>query len=124
MPLDIGSTFVYKHLYIIISYPFDIPEKIIAVNLTTWRDTVTELNDTSCIANISDHSFITEKSYIYYRKAIRPYIRDWQKAVSQELIILHEKCSENFLSKILEGAGKSQFIPLWAIQVLQHQKLI
>lgn len=124
MSSDIGSTFVYKHLYIIISYPFDIPEKIIVVNITTWRNTAIELNDASCIANIGDHNFIKEKSYIYYRKTIRPYIKDWQKAVNQGLIIPDEKCSENFLNKILEGAEKSQFTPLWAIQVLQQQKLI
>jgi hypothetical protein len=124
MPLEIGCTFLYKHLYIIISHPFDIPERIIAVNLTTWRDTATELNDASCIANIGEHPFIKEKSYIYYRETIRPYIRDLQKAVSQELIIPNEKCSESFLNKILEGSAKSQFIPLWAIQVLQQQELI
>lgn len=124
MLLEIGCTFLYRHLYIIISRPFGNPEKIICVNLSTWRDTATELNDASCIANIGEHPFIEEKSYIYYRKTIRPYITDLQEAVSQALITPNEKCSESFLNKILEGATKSQFTPFWAIRVLQWQELI
>jgi hypothetical protein len=130
MPLDIGSTFINKstpkapsHLWIIISSPFGNPEKVIIVNLTTWRDQAVELNDGSCIVNSGEHGFVKTKSYIYYREAKDPLIENLQKAMQAGLITPHESCSTDLLCKILLGAEKSPFTPLKVLQVLKDQEL-
>ena len=131
MPLDIGSTFINKptakvpsHLYVILSSPFGNPEKVVIVNLTTWRDRAIELNDESCIVNSGEHGFVKTKSYIYYREAKNPLIEDLQKAMQAGLITPHEDCSVDLLCKILSGAEKSPFTPLKVLQVLRDQELI
>jgi len=131
MPLDIGSTFINKptaevssHLYVIISSPFGNPEKVIIVNLTTWRDRAIELNDESCVVNSGEHGFVKTKSYIYYREAKEPLIENLQEAMRKGLITPLENCSADLLSKILLGAEKSPFTPLKVLQVLKDQELI
>lgn len=130
MPLEIGNTFVKQagtipsHLYIIISDPSANPERVVVVNLTSWRKTAVGLNDASCIVNKGEHKFIKSKSYIYYRKAICASLENLQKAIDGGAITLRENCSDALLNKILEGAAKSQFTPIGIIGVLKEQELI
>ena len=131
MPLGIGITFVNKptatlssHLWIIISDTFGSPEKVVIVNLTTWRDRATELNDASCIVNIGDHRFVTGKSYISYFDAKCRETKALQEALNKGLITLDETCSDGLLVKILAGAAKSPFTPIKVLQALQDQELV
>ena len=131
MPLEIGNTFVSKktetipsHFWIIISDPSANPEKVVVVNLTSWRKTAVGLNDASCIVNKGEHEFITSKSYIYYRKATCASLENLQKAIDGVVTTLRENCSDALLNKILEGAAKSEFTSNEVNKVLREQKLI
>jgi len=131
MCLDIGSTFTNKqteklssHLWFVISYPFNSPEQIVIVNLTSWRLKAVGLNDSGCILEVGDHEFVRHKSYINYSQTKPPYVKDLHTAIDNGLLILNEPCKDELFIKILDGASNSKFTPLWVISILTHQKLL
>ena len=121
----IGNTFVNNptstvtsHLWIVISNPFDNPEQIAIVNLTSWRDKAVQLNDTSCIVEVGDHEFVRKKSYISYRDARIVFVKEMQGLMHNGLICFRVDCSDEFFDKILDGAENSRFLPLEVRKVL------
>ncbi|MBW7990160.1 MAG: hypothetical protein FVQ84_09125 [Planctomycetes bacterium] len=127
MSLQIGSTFYGghpEHLYIIISNPSGNSQKVVIVNISSWRDEAIGLNDSSCIVNDGEHPFIKHKSYVFYREAKCPTLIDLQAGIDKGLLIPKEDCSKEFLEKILDGAANSMFTSIEILEVLQEQALI
>lgn len=132
MLFEIGNTcranpeigYVDDHLQVIISEPSLNSDKIVIVNITSWKECATGLNDGSCIVNAGEHPFITHKSYVYYRKAHCSTLRMLEDAFSQSLMEKREDCTKELLGKILDGAANSRFIPFEIIELLEEQSLI
>ncbi len=131
MPLETGSTFVNQHyrnlgthLWIIISDPSYNPEKVAIVNLSSWRDEAIELNDSSCIVNNGEHSFVRGKSYVPYRKALCTTLDKLQRGIDGSVLQQLENCTDELLNRVLEGAANSKFTPNEILEVLQEQGLI
>lgn len=128
MLLRIGSTFYggeyQKHLYIIISNPSDNSQKVVIVNISSWRDKAIELNDSSCIVNDGEHPFLIHKSYAVYRKARCTTLEHLRAGIEKGLLIPKEDCSKEFLEKILDGAANSMFTPIEILNILHEQGLI
>lgn len=131
MSLQIGNTFLNDpyfqldtHLWIVLSDPSYNSEQVVIVNITSWRDEGEELNDSSCIVNDGEHPFIEHKSYIIYSQARITTVGSLQSAFDSGVLHMHENCSDEFLSKVLEGAANSRFTPGDVINVLREQELI
>jgi hypothetical protein len=129
--LSQGSTFINKqyrglspHLWIVISDPSFDNNSIVIVNVTSWREHVTILNDASCIIETGEHPFIDKKSYIYYRDAKLTSGNALQNALVGGVLVADEDCSPQLLEKILLGAANSQHTPIKIIRILQKQGLI
>jgi hypothetical protein len=129
--LSQGSTFVnnpYRnlipHLWIIISDPTQNKDKIIIVNVSTWRDKALIFNDPSCILKKGEHSFVKQKSYIYYKEAIITSEVSLEAGFNGGVLTPSEDCSSLLLERILMGAADSQFTPNKVISILQEQGLI
>ncbi len=131
MPIEIGNSFLIKpnrivlpHLWIVISSPYDNPERVAIVNISTWRDEATHLNDGSCIINKGEHNFIKSKSYVVYREAKTPLVSQIEQAIQSDLIEPNDDCTTGLIAKIILGAAQSQFTPNKILRVLQIQELI
>ncbi len=131
MPLSQGSTFVNNpyprlpsHLWVIISDPSQDKDRIVIVNVTTWRDKALILNDESCIIEKGEHSFIQQKSYVIYKEAIITSEDALQSGIDGGVLTPYEDCSTQLLGKILDGTMLSKHLSNEIIGILQEQELI
>jgi hypothetical protein len=131
MSLRIGSTFLNdpcpglkRHLWIIISNPSYNPEKIVIVNISSWRDEAVELNDSSCIVSYGEHPLVPHKSYVFYSEAMCVTLKMLQEGFQRGVLKQQVDCHEDFLRRILDGAANSKFTPNEVLAVLQEQELI
>jgi hypothetical protein len=131
MSLQIGSTFFNipsnkreSHLWIIISYPSYNPQKVVIVNISSWKKIAVGLNDPTCIVNDGEHPFIEHKSYVFYREALCPTLENLQAGIDKGVLIQQDDCSNDFFNKILNGAASSNFTPIEILSILQEQGLI
>jgi hypothetical protein len=129
--LSQGSTFVNKqycslspHLWVIISDPSQDKDRIVIINVSTWRNKALILNDESCILSTGEHSFIQEKSYVFYKEARITSESALQEGIEGGVLIPCDDCSAKLLEKILAGTMLSKFTPNGVIEVLQEQGLI
>jgi len=129
MCLCLGSTFVKKttaqippHLYIIISDPQLMPDQVVVVNLTGYRENI--LKDGSCVLERGEHSFITKKSYVYYRQAKCAKLNNLQNLLKLGGIEKLEDVSSEMLTRIQQGAANSQFTPNEVLNILEEQGFI
>ena len=131
MSLQIGSTFLNipshnlkKHLWIIISHPKYNSQKVVIVNISSWKNTAVVLNDPSCIVNNGEHPYIDHKSYVFYKEALCSTMEKLQEGIAKGVLIQQDDCSTEFLDKILDGAASSKFTSIEILEVLQEQALI
>lgn len=131
MPISQGSAFENRqygnlspHLWIVISNPHFDNERIVIVNITTWRDEATLINDESCIIEGGEHEYIDHKSYVFYRQSTVTSEDKIQLAIDGGALIVQNDCSPELLKKILNGAAESQFTQNEVKSILQSQGLI
>lgn len=131
MPLSQGGAFVNKsgphlstHLWIVLSDPNLDRNRVVIVNITSWRNDATPMNDSSCILEANEHPFIKHKSYVYYHYAIITTVNNIENGFTGGVLEPQDDCSSELLDKILLGASQSQHIPIKIIGVLQEQGLI
>jgi hypothetical protein len=129
--LSQGSTFVNKqcrnllpHLWVIVSDPTQDKNKIVIVNVSTWRDKAVIFNDPSCIIENGEHSFIKQKSYIVYKEALIVAESALQDGFKGGVLTSWEDCSTQLLEKILTGATVTQHLSNEVIGILQEQGII
>lgn len=122
----LGDTFrlsnpgVDPHLHIIISDPSVNPNTIVTANFTSWRSD----KDQSCIVEIGEHSQITRRSCVDYRRERCITLAQFNGAVTSGRVTPQAPVSKMLLDRILAGAALSRFIPLGNRQVLVDQGLI
>ena len=131
MSLLQGSTFINKayqnlspHLWIVLSDPNLDNDRIVIVDITTWRDRAIFLNDASCIVEAGEHPFVKKKSYVFYREARITSQSDMEKCIAVGLMTPQEDCRPELLERVLVGASQSPQTPIKIIGVLEDQGLI
>jgi hypothetical protein len=129
--LSQGSTFVNNpsprfpsHLWIIISDLTQDKDRVVIVNVSTWRDKALMLNDESCIIEKGEHSFIQKKSYIFYKEAKVTSENSLQNGLNGGALIPYEDCSIQLLERILAGTMQTTHLSNEIIGILQTQGLI
>jgi len=113
------GTSLDSHLWIILSDPQADPEKILVVNLTSWRQD----KDQACVLEVGDHPFVRHKSCVSYRGAkvvCVARLTQLQEAGFQ----LQEPVSAELLNRMRESALASVFMAEEHADILIDQKLV
>ena len=107
--LSAGDTFITisksirDHLWIVISDPSVDSEKVLIVNLTTWK----EEKDQSCILEEGEHPFISHKSVISYADAQDTSIENLTAVQDSNQIVLRKPVDDAILTRIRDGLWRS-----------------
>ena len=124
--MDIGDAFlladarIEEHLWIVISLPGSDPETVVIVSLTTLGD----WKDQSCVLRPADHPWIKHETCVSYRDAkCVPESKLDELLKSNQLKPL-AAASDELIGKILEGAERTDELPLRCVDVLAKQNLI
>ena len=118
-----GSTFILEqHLWAIISDPKQSNNEIVIVNFTTYKNKGYE--DTSCIVEVGEHPFITNKSYIFYRRSRIVDLSKLELFYRTSELKPQDRLSPELLEKIRVGAKESPFLPFGVERILSMQELI
>jgi hypothetical protein len=88
----------------LISDPDADPDKILAVNFTTWKPR----HDPACIVNIGEHPFIRHQTCVNYREAWVFSIQQLRSLEASGILAWREPLSPVLLDKIRQRAGESE----------------
>lgn len=113
-PLPSGTK--HKKIYFIISEQTS-DNTVLVVSFNKFKKE-NRFQEQHCIINTIDHDCIKEKSVIDYDRALNPSTDELEKMLEynneiedeNEKLEILEKCSEELLQKIQEGAKKSELI--------------
>ncbi|MES0492072.1 MAG: hypothetical protein ABUK01_18940 [Leptospirales bacterium] len=114
---DDKNNTIVKHLRFIITEP-DPEQNILAVNLTTLRNTGRE--DMSCIILPGEHSFIRKESYIAYKYAEELSIIKILQQSMESSIIFMEDINQDLLIRVQNGAKISLLLPVKFRKYFEH----
>ncbi len=120
--MDAGDTFRRgsgAHLWIVLSDPAVTPHAVVVVNVTSCRNS--RHDDTACLLNVGEHSFIKHPSYVAYSLAKLRTNRELDREVSSGALQLEAPVSPDLLARIRESAAQSDRIPIGILDVLQKQ---
>ena len=127
MPFSAGDTFIndsasgpLPHLWIVISDTQQSVDKIVIVNITTWR----KGGDESCLLYQGDHPFINRQTYVNYQDAKIVKLERLDELEGNGSITRRESLSSNILAKIREGAMTSDLTIIKIQKILEDQNLI
>lgn len=97
-----------KHLFIVLTDPFDDTgngiSRVLLVNLSTVRDGC----DRACILRPGDHSFVKHDSFVAYWSARIEEAGKIASAVHKNLFQAHHPVSERVMLKICQGLESSK----------------
>ncbi len=110
------------HLWIVSSDPAQCEDRILLLNVTTWRGKTGD--DSSCLLVPQDHDSISHKSYINYRLGEVKGISYIRKMKNNECVVEKEDADERLIAKIHEGAKKTHFLKEKAVDLLEDQGFI
>ena len=120
--LNESSAGVPTHFWVIISDPSHTVDRIVIVNLTSWRGLAGE--DESCVLDKGDHPFVKHKTYVNYRDALIVEACKIENLHASGLLTHKEPVNDSILLRILEGAQISPFLKLKIRKFLENQDLI
>lgn len=104
-----------SHLQIVISKQLDV---LVTASCTTLRNN--RRDDRSCILRIDDHPFIKHDSFIAYEYARCVSNKELDEQLAAGAIIIESvPASPELISRILEGASKSERIKIGVFDTLQ-----
>ena len=119
MIVTLPQASVDSHLWIVISDPDADPDKVVIVNMTSWR----EDKDQACILNIGDHPYVSRRTCINYGGA-KVVTRDGLDALmASGKVKADAKCSDALLLRIRNGVADSR-MSLGIVEVLVNQGVI
>lgn len=124
--MDIGDAFlltdarIEEHLWIVISLPGEDPENVIIVSLTT----LTDWKDQSCILGPTDHPWIKHETCVSYRDAKCVPESKLDDLIKSNQLKPLAAASDVLIGKVLEGAERTDELPLKCIDVLAKQNLL
>lgn len=121
-----GYTFWLKdaaqmtHMWAVLSIPDEFCEQIVVVNFSSWA----AYKDQSCIFEPCEHQSLPKKSVIMYDTA-----RCWSKeylvgAIANRHVNPDVPLSQQQVERVLEGAERSDRLPMKIRKVLIEQQLI
>ena len=128
MKLNIGDMFqlsidvshIDNHAWVVISHPDEDPENVVMVNLTTFED----WKDDACILISDDHSWIKHRTCISYEDATMATEGQLDKWAEGDKLKMLEAASDEMITKILEGAEKTDDMKVKFLSILSRQGLI
>lgn len=71
-----------------------------------------------------DHSFLTRRSFVFYRKTRCPSLENLNQGISAGVLTPNDDVSDEVLDRIQQGANVSEFTPNEALEVLVEQGFI
>lgn len=111
-----------KHLFVVLSDPFDCPdgEKYL---LLVGLSSVPEIGnyDNSCILRPGDHPFIKHDSFVFYSKARIENAGKILRGVREGKLAPYETVSPEVFEKICQGVVSSPFTPPWFLRYFKNQ---
>jgi hypothetical protein len=129
--VDIGDAFlssdprIDEHLRIVISDPGVDPEHVVLVGLTSYDRFQHEIyKDNSCLLNPGDHPWITHQTCVSYRDGTLVSEAVLNAAIAGGKLIPQEPISDDVLTRILEGAERTDELPNKCRVILEQQRLI
>ncbi len=96
-----------RHLMIVVA---EKNGKYLLVPVTTWHDGYRS-QDSSCILNKGDHSFIKVKSWICFRKARAESAVVVFNGIHKGIFIPKEDLRQDVFNRVLEATRKSKNLP-------------
>lgn len=96
-----------RHLWIVVTDPDGIPEKVVIVNLTTLRHN----SDMTVTLDRGDHRFIKHQTVVNYASARFVEVIKLQEAIKVGLSTFDEDCSDILLEQVQFGILESPFTP-------------
>jgi hypothetical protein len=113
------GTSLDSHLWIVISDPSVDADKVVIVNMTSWRAD----KDQACILNVGDHSFVIHRTCVSYEDAKILTTENLEKLITSGLIQSRGTCSGELLQRIRKGVPNSR-MKLGTVDVLEEQGVI
>ncbi|WP_037243959.1 hypothetical protein [Rhodopirellula baltica] len=110
------------HLWIVISDPKLDHRCVVAVNISTVKET-TKANLLTCVLNPGDHPFVNRRSYVVFKLAMMRTNAQLEKMVGGGGYEIQTPVTPEVLEKIREAALASDDIPMDMAQILQSQLL-
>ena len=112
--MNAGDTFLIpepgtsldSHLWIVLSDPSVDADKVLIVNLTSFRDD----KDQSCILLPGDHPFVTKKTCVNYGGIKVVAAADLERLLTAGHMKAHEPFGADVLERIRQSAAKSSHI--------------
>ena len=92
-----------KHLYVILTDPFDDQgdgiKRVVLVNFTSLHQNY----DTSCVIKPNEHRFIKHDSYVLYRRAEIKEVSDIQSGVANNIFQPHDSLDKQVFERVCKG---------------------
>jgi hypothetical protein len=129
--VQIGDTFLSRdrriddHLHVVISDPGADASRVVIVSVTSYDKFAHEIyKDSSCILRPKDRPRIRHETCISHRdgRVLSEDLLD--KAVAAGTIAMEEPASNGVLTRILEGAERTDELPNKCRVILEQQGLI
>jgi hypothetical protein len=108
------------HLWIVLSKPELDPDRVLIVNLTSWR----EDKDQACMSEPADHPYVSRRSCVNYRASKIADGAQIERLVQSGRLEKHVPVDMPLLERIREGAMRSRFMPLDHARLLIDQGLV
>ena len=127
--MNIGDTFlpakVNDHLHVVISDPAANAEEVVVVSLTSYVTFGEKCRkDGSCLLDRGDHPWIDHTTCVSYRDGRIVAESQLNALLADGQITLREPITNSVLTRILEGAEKTDELPNKCKVVLEQQGLI
>jgi hypothetical protein len=122
--VNAGDTFIppkpYDHLYMVISDPAMDRDRVVLVNFTSYEPE----EEDCCLANPSEHVFLTKKSCVRYKDARIATVDSLTKLVQTGQLRSHQPLSADLLARVRQGAALSDYLPEGCRKILADQHLV
>ncbi len=125
--MQTGDTFVFRsgsdgsHLWVVLSDPSLNPDKVVVVNLTTFRGG--RWDDPSCVFEAGEHEWVVRQSYVSYYDARIYTDAHLERLRNSRSLREYAPFQASLLRRALEGAAVSPNLELDTLQILIDQGL-
>jgi len=109
-----------EHLFVVISDPSQDRERVVVVPMMTWD----QYKESTCVLEVGEHPFVRHTSYIDYRCAELVSATFIESQTKIRAFRKHTPATPALLTKIREGADKSDFLALGLRDILERQDLV
>lgn len=105
--LELPESRTLRHLYIVLTHPDGEPEKIVIVNLTSYR----RGSDTTVVLEPGDHPYIRHKTVVNYKDARIAPVEPIERLLWRQDYELLEDFDAGLVGQLQQGLMDSPFTP-------------